>query len=128
MLNAEYKQIHRLDKVDIGISAFAGIIGAVVDILLVGIPQKTPNGLSAGRLSDFIREKFDEVFPADEMEKLANSKLSKVPYDAQDNRNTIERVTGLSAKKASLFRRLWKTMPTEKKVIYSQHWENRLYT
>ena len=97
MLNAEYKQIHRLDKVDIGISAFAGIIGAVVDILLVGIPQKTPNGLSAGRLSDFIREKFDEVFPADEMEKLANSKLSKVPYDAQDNRNTIERVTGLSA-------------------------------
>ena len=59
MLNAEYKQIHRLDKVDIGISAFAGIIGAVVDILLVGIPQKTPNGLSAGRLSDFIREKFD---------------------------------------------------------------------
>lgn len=31
------------------------------------------------------------------MEKLANSKVSKVPYDAQDNRNTAVRVEGLSA-------------------------------
>lgn len=31
------------------------------------------------------------------MEKLANSKVSKVPYDAQDNRNTTIRVEGLSA-------------------------------
>ena len=31
------------------------------------------------------------------MQKLANSKESKVPYDAQDNRNTTEYVQGLSA-------------------------------
>ena len=31
------------------------------------------------------------------MEKLANSKISKVPYDAQDNRNTAIYVEGLSA-------------------------------
>ncbi len=31
------------------------------------------------------------------MEKLANSKVSKVPYDAQDNRNTEIWVEGLSA-------------------------------
>ena len=31
------------------------------------------------------------------MQKLANSKVSKVPYDAQDNRHTTIRVEGLSA-------------------------------
>ena len=96
-LNAEYNQIHRLDKTDIAISAIAGIVGAAVDILLVGIPQKGPDGLETGPLSDFIRKKFDEAFPAEEMEKLANSKESKVSFDAQDNRNTTIRVEGLSA-------------------------------
>ena len=45
MLNAEYNQLHHLDKYDIAISAAAGLLGAAVDILLVGIPQKTPEGL-----------------------------------------------------------------------------------
>lgn len=97
LLNNEFNQIHKLDKFDICICAIAGIIGAAVDILLVGIPQKGYNGLEAGKLSDFIRKKFDEKFPQDEMEKLANSKVSKVPYDAQDNRHTGEYVAGLSA-------------------------------
>lgn len=96
-LNQEFNQIHRLDKADISISAIAGIIGAAVDILMVGIPQKGREGLESGPLSDFIRKKFDEVFPESEMEKLANSKISKVSYDAQDNRNTTIRVEGLSA-------------------------------
>lgn len=96
-LNREFNQIHHLDKTDIAISAIAGIVGAAVDILMVGIPQKGPEGLEAGPLSNFIRKKFDEVFPEDEMEKLANSKKSKVPFDAQDNRNTTIRVEGLSA-------------------------------
>ncbi len=96
-LNQEFNQIHRLDKTDISISAIAGIIGAAVDILMVGIPQKGREGLEAGPLSEFIRKKFDEVFPKSEMEKLANSKISKVSYDAQDNRNTTIRVEGLSA-------------------------------
>ena len=96
-LNNDYNQLHKLDKIDITISAFAGIISAAVDILLVGIPQRGKEGLEAGALSNFIRKKFEEAFPQDEMEKLANSKISKVPYDAQDNRNTTTHVEGLSA-------------------------------
>lgn len=96
-LNEEYNQIHRLDKFDIAIAAAAGLLAGAVDILLVGIPQKTPDGLKAGPLSNYIRDAFDKKFPPDEMEKLANSKVSKVPYDAQDNRNTTVNVEGLSA-------------------------------
>jgi len=96
-LNAEYNQIHRLDKYDIAISAAAGLLGAVVDILLVGIPQKTPEGLKGGPLGNFVRDWFDQRFPEEEMQKLANNKVSKVPYDAQDNRHTKIRIEGLSA-------------------------------
>lgn len=48
-------------------------------------------------MSDYIRDYFDKTFPEEEMKKLANSKKSKVPYDAQDNRNTSIFVEGLSA-------------------------------
>ncbi len=97
LLNDEFNQIHRLDKVDVAIGALAGMVGATVDLLMVGIPQKTPEGLKAGPLSNFIRDYFDKKFPEEEMEKLANSKVSKVPFDAQDNRNTTTYVEGLSA-------------------------------
>ena len=97
MLNAEYDQLHHLDKYDIAISVAAGLLGAAVDILLVGIPQKTPEGLKGGPLANYVRDWFDKKFPQEEMEKLANSKVSKVPYDAQDNRNTSIYVEGLSA-------------------------------
>ena len=96
-LNDEFNNLHHLDKFDIAISAIAGIVAAAVDILMVGIPQKTPEGLSAGRLSDYIRGAFEKRFPEKEMEKLANSKVSKVPFDAQDNRHSSEYVEGLSA-------------------------------
>ena len=96
-LNEQYNQIHRMDAVDVAIAASAGLLAAAVDILLVGIPQRTHDGLKAGPLSDYIRDYFDKRFPPDEMEKLAGSKVSKVPYDAQDNRNTATRVEGLSA-------------------------------
>lgn len=97
LLNEEFNAIHRLDKFDVTISVTAGLLGAAVDILLVGIPQKTPDGLKAGPLSDYVRQWFDRKFPEEEMDKLANSKVSKVPYDAQDNRNTTEYVNGLSS-------------------------------
>lgn len=96
-LNEEFDAVHRLDTFDISIAALAGLIGAVVDILLVGIPQKTPEGLKGGPLSNYVRDYFDKKFPEEEMKKLANSKVSKVPYDAQDNRHTSIRVEGLSA-------------------------------
>jgi len=96
-LNSEFNDLHRLDAVDYSICAIAGIIASVVDIFLVGIPEKTPDGLRAGPLSNFIRQEFDKKFPPEEMEKLANKKSSKVPYDAQDNRNTSVDINGLSA-------------------------------
>ena len=96
-LNEEYNVLHRLDKYDIAISAAAGLLGAAIDILLVGIPQKTPEGLKGGTLANYVRDWFDRKFPEEEMEKLANSKVSKVPFDAQDNRNTTVHVEGLSA-------------------------------
>ena len=97
MLNEEYNQLHHLDKYDIAISAAAGMLGAAVDLLLIGIPQKTPEGLKGGTLANYVRDWFDKKFPGEEMEKLANSKVSKVPFDAQDNRNTTVYVEGLSA-------------------------------
>lgn len=96
-LNSEFNALHRLDAVDYSICAMAGIIAAAVDILLVGIPVKTSDGLRAGPLSNFIRQEFAKKFPPEEMEKLANQKSSKVPYDAQDNRNTSTDVSGLSS-------------------------------
>lgn len=96
-LNEEYNQLHRLDKYDIAISAAAGILAAAVDIITIGIPQKTPEGLKGGVLANYVRDYFDKKYPEAEMEKLANSKVSKVPYDAQDNRNTVVNVEGLSA-------------------------------
>lgn len=96
-LNEEFNAVHRLDAFDISIAALAGLVGATVDILLVGIPQKTPDGLKGGPLSNYVRDYFDKKFPEEEMQKLANSKVSKVPYDAQDNRHTTICVEGLSA-------------------------------
>ena len=96
-LNREYNAIHKLDKYDVSISVVAGLLGAVVDLVLVGIPEKGPDGLETGPLSDLVRKKFEEKFNPEEMEKLANSKVSKVSFDAQDNRHTTEYVEGLSA-------------------------------
>ena len=96
-LRMEYNQVHKLDKFDISIAAIAGIVAGAVDILLVGIPQRGKEGIESGPLSNFIRSYFDKIFPPDEMEKLANSKESKVPFDAQDNRHTTIWVEGLSA-------------------------------
>lgn len=97
LLNDEFNQLHRLDGLDITISAFAGIIGGIVDILMVGIPIKTKEGLKAGTLSNYIREQFEKKYPKDAMEKLASKKESKVPYDAQDNRHTTQQVEVLSS-------------------------------
>jgi len=62
-LNEEYNVLHRLDKYDIAISVAAGLLGAAVDILLVGIPQKTPEGLKGGTLANYVRDWFDKKFP-----------------------------------------------------------------
>lgn len=97
-LNAEYNSIHKLDKIDIAICVGAGLLSAAVDVLLVGITQYGNIGIKEGSLADWIRREFLKKYPIDEMDKLANSKASKVPYDAQDNRNTIIDIDGLSSK------------------------------
>ncbi len=97
MLNKEFNSLHCLDAFDVSIAAIGGIVGAAFDILLVGIPEKSKTGLTAGPLSNYIRDYFDRQFPEEEMKKLANAKISKVPYDAQDNRHTTIYVEGLSA-------------------------------
>ena len=95
-LNNDFNQLHKLDSIDISICVFAGIISAALDILLVGIPQPTTNGLKAGSLSNYIRKYFESKFPPEEMEKLGSKARYKTPYDAQDNRNTTTYVKGLS--------------------------------
>lgn len=95
-LNREYNNIHKLDSLDITICATAGILAGIIDILLVGIPSPTKDGLKAGPLSNHIREYFEKVFPPEKMEKLGQKKEYKTPYDDQDNRNTKIHVEGLS--------------------------------
>lgn len=96
-LNDDYNAIHHLDKTDWTVCAVAGVISAAVDILLVGIPGPTKEGVKAGSLSNYIRAYFEKKFPPEEMEKLGRNKFVKTPYDAQDNRHTTEYVDGLSA-------------------------------
>ena len=43
-LNQEYGMVHKLDSIDITISVAAGLAGALIDILLVGIPCKRVPG------------------------------------------------------------------------------------
>lgn len=97
MIRGEYEVLHKLDQYDVAICVAAGTIGAVIDIILIGIPKFTSEGLKAAPLSDFVRTWFKNRFPAEEMDKLSRMPKSKVPYDAQDNRNTKEDVEGLSA-------------------------------
>ena len=73
-LQDDFDNIHKLDKIDISICAGAGILAAIVDILLIGIPEKTPNGLKGGPLSNYVRDWFNQRFPEEEMEKVGKFK------------------------------------------------------
>lgn len=95
-LNEEYNALHRLDPVDVAISVSAGILSSVVDILLVGIPERTSEGTRGKPLENYVRDWFLERFPPEEMERLARDVSSKVPYDAPYNAGfTSEYVEGL---------------------------------
>ena len=96
ILNEEYNALHRLDPVDVAISVSAGILSSVVDILLVGIPERTLEGTRGKPLENYVRDWFLERFPPEEMERLARDVSSKVPYDAPYNAGfTSEYVEGL---------------------------------
>jgi hypothetical protein len=91
----EFKTLHQLDAMDYAIAGVAGVLSAIVDIFLVGIPTKTVDGIKAGPLSNYINGLFDKALPPEKIREL--EKLAKVPYDATDNRNTSIPVEGLSA-------------------------------
>ncbi|WP_205599228.1 hypothetical protein [Oceanobacillus halotolerans] len=94
-LREDVNSIHRLDAIDYSICIAAGVLAAAVDIFLVGIPEKTKNGISAGPLSNYMRQKFDEAIPSDKIKQL--ERQFKVPYDASTNYNLNEYVDGLSS-------------------------------
>ena len=93
-LNEEFNSIHRLDNTDWAICSVTGLIAAAIDIILVGIPQKTSDGLHAGTMSDWIRDRFDDAIPPDKIKDLESA--ATVTYDASmnvDNRgNTVTNV------------------------------------
>lgn len=93
-LNEEYNQIHRLDVLDVVIAVGAGLLSAAVDMLLVGVPKKTCDGLSAAPLSDFIRRHIEGALTPKQRRELEGA--AKVPYDAPCNAGfTGKRVEGL---------------------------------
>lgn len=93
-LNAEYDAIHKLDQLDVAIAAGAGLLAAAIDILLIGLPKKTPSGTEAGPLSNFIRDHIENSLSPEQIRQL--EKASKVPYDAPINDGfTTTRVEGL---------------------------------
>lgn len=96
-LREDFNSLHRLDYIDYTICGISGVLAAAVDLLIIGIPEKTNLGIQAGPLSNYIRKKMEEAFPPEEMVKLGNTKAYKVPFDPQDNRNLAERVEGLSS-------------------------------
>ncbi|THG38895.1 hypothetical protein [Adlercreutzia caecimuris] len=94
LLNEEYNQIHRLDEIDMTIAAVAGLLSAAVDILLVGIPQKTSEGMKAAPLSDYVRRHIENALTPEQVKRL--ERAAKVPYDAPVNKGfTRTQVEGL---------------------------------
>lgn len=90
-LNEEFAAKYRLDKYDIAFAVMSGILAAAVDMFLVGVPQRTPEeGLRGGTLENYVRDKFKEWLPEDEMKKLAASAEAKVSYDAPYNMGFTE--------------------------------------
>lgn len=96
-LNEKFNEAYRLDALEISICIGAGVIAGLVDAFLAGALSKTRDGVQAGPLANSIRAYVENRFPEEEMSKLAEKPFTKVPYDAQDNRNTAEWVEGLSA-------------------------------
>ena len=97
-LNNEFAEKYRLDKYDVAFAVMSGILAAAVDMFLVGVPQRTSEeGLRGGKLENYVRDKFKEWLPEEEMKKLAASAEAKVPYDAPYNMGfTEEWVEGLN--------------------------------
>ena len=87
-LKEEYDSQHRLDKTDKLICTAAGTLAGIIDAVFIGIPHPSRSGVEGGLLDTKVREWFDRHYPEADMSSLAGQAISKVPYDAQDNRHT----------------------------------------
>lgn len=84
-INQEFNVQFQLDKTEVSISVIAGLISAAVDLFLIGVPEKTFDGLKSRPLGDFVREQFEKWFSPEEMQKLEKMPVAKVPYDVPYN-------------------------------------------
>ena len=96
VLNEEFNSLHRLDEYDYMICAIGSLIGAIIDIMLIGIPvSPTRNGIKAGSLANFIRDHIEQRYGTEKIKELANSYKAKVPYDLQHNDINMERMVDI---------------------------------
>ncbi len=94
----EFADLYRLDATDYAICGVAGLLAALVDWFLIGMP-KHPGFLGGkasegGPLSNWIKEKINSSLTPEEIARL--EKENWVPYDPSTNTNLSESVPGLS--------------------------------
>lgn len=94
-LDEEFNSIHRLDKVDIIISAVAGILGGIFECALGGFIRQKNGKSIPGPFSEYVDKLFDKALPPEKIKEL--EKLAKVTYDEVNNKTTTIAVDGLSS-------------------------------
>ena len=85
LLKKQFEKQYRLSNDEYILVVTAGLLASLVQLFMVGIPQRTSNGTKAGSLSNYIRDFFEKKYSTEEIRKLERSLLSKVPFDAQTN-------------------------------------------
>lgn len=85
----------KLDLQDHIICAVAGTLAGLMDMLFLGIPHPSKNGVEGGWIDGKVRAWFDRFLPEDKIKELEQD--AKVTYDATTNDKTVTRVEGLSA-------------------------------
>lgn len=98
--NSDFYEIHKLDKTEWAICGIAGILAALVDVLLIQMP-KHPGYLggkasTGGPLSNWIREKVNSSLSPEQINKLERNNW--VPYDAANSKNLKIPIDGLYSK------------------------------
>ncbi len=68
-LDEEYRKIYSLDSIEYAISIAGGLLSALIDIVFIGLPEN-PSNVSTGSLSNFVKKKFEELLPIDEVKKV----------------------------------------------------------
>lgn len=95
---AEFEAIHRLDKLDWAICGVAGILAALVDIVLIQMPQHPGflggEPVAGGPLANWLKARINQSLTPAEVRQLEQANW--VPYDAAHSSHLSEPVAGLS--------------------------------